>query len=148
MASFNEAMSKVGNFGRYQKFIYLLVCFCHILTGFHMVIAVFLTGTPDHRYLYRKYYIVYIFIFMIYIYIYIIILHIFSLWLIKWCLLIWSPILFFPLGMCLCWWTIWVSKDTCRQGVFLYTSVDTKYCGWLRPICTFKTTFKNFCYQL
>ena len=29
--------------------------------------------------------------------------------------------IFFPLGMCLCWWTIWVPEDTCRQGVFLST---------------------------
>ena len=27
--------------------------------------------------------------------------------------------LFFQVGMCLCWWTIWVPEDTSRQWVFL-----------------------------
>ena len=39
--------------------------------------------------------------------------------------------LVFPLGMCLCWWTIWVPEDIYRQWVFLSTSVDMRYCGWL-----------------
>ena len=55
--------------------------------------------------------------------------------------------LFFPLGMCLCWWIIWVPEDTCRQGVFLSTSVDMKYCGWLRSIRTLKSIFKISWYQ-
>ena len=38
--------------------------------------------------------------------------------------------------MCLYWWTIPVPEDTGYQGVFLSTctSVDMKYCGWLRSI--------------
>ena len=65
------------------------------------------------------------------------------------CLLIWEthPYLFFPLGMCLCWWTIRVPEDTCHQGVFLSTSVDMKYCGWLRSIRTLKSIFNILCCQ-
>ena len=37
--------------------------------------------------------------------------------------------------------------DTCRQGVFLSTSVNLKYCDWLLLIRTLKNIFKIFCYQ-
>ena len=33
----------------------------------------------------------------------------------------------FPLGICLFWWTIQVPEDTCRQGVFLSTSIYTAF---------------------
>ena len=55
--------------------------------------------------------------------------------------------LFFSLGMCLFWWTIWVPEDTCRQVVFLSTSVDMKNCGWVRLIHIFKSIFKILCFQ-
>lgn len=49
----------VGEFGAYQKKIYFLLCLPSITSGFHMVISVFLLGTPKHRwvfvyYLYEK----------------------------------------------------------------------------------------------
>ena len=60
-----------------------------------------------------------------------------------WCLLIWKSRsnLFFPFGMCICWWTISVPEDTCRQGYFCVH--DMKYFGWLRSICTLKSILNN-----
>ena len=51
--------------------------------------------------------------------------------------------LFFPLVTCLCLWNICVLEDTCRQGVFLSTSVDMKYCDWLRSIFTLKSKYNK-----
>ena len=39
----------VGEFGAFQKKIYFLLCLPSISSGFHMVISVFLLGTPKHR---------------------------------------------------------------------------------------------------
>ena len=58
----------------------------------------------------------------------------------------WYEILRLALA-CVYWWTIWVLADTCRQGGFLSTSVDMKYCGWIRSICTLKSIFNKFCYH-
>ncbi|KAK3098565.1 hypothetical protein FSP39_020715 [Pinctada imbricata] len=46
---FDELLGTLGEFGRYQKRVYFLICFLSVSAGFHMVISVFLLGTPDHR---------------------------------------------------------------------------------------------------
>ena len=42
-------ISDIGEFGTYQKKIYFLLCLPSISAGFHMVISVFLIGTPEQR---------------------------------------------------------------------------------------------------
>ncbi|KAJ8315874.1 hypothetical protein KUTeg_008024 [Tegillarca granosa] len=46
---FDDILRKLGEFGTYQKRLYILLCIPMVSAGFHMVISVFLTGTPDHR---------------------------------------------------------------------------------------------------
>ena len=38
-------------------------------------------------------------------------------------------------------------EDTFHRGVLKYTSVDIKYCGWLRSIRIFKSIFRILYYQ-
>ena len=47
---FDEILNLVGQFGRYQKTKYLLVCFVWIVCGMQMYASVFIIETPHHRY--------------------------------------------------------------------------------------------------
>lgn len=46
---YDEVLSHLGDFGRYQKRIYLLVCLPAISCAFHKLASVFLMAKPDHR---------------------------------------------------------------------------------------------------
>lgn len=46
---YDEVLSHLGDFGRYQKRIYLLVCLPAICCAFHKLASVFLMAKPDHR---------------------------------------------------------------------------------------------------
>ena len=47
--NFDEVLVKIGEFGRYQRKLYILFCLNDINTGCFMVASVFLLGVPDHR---------------------------------------------------------------------------------------------------
>ncbi|KAH8347198.1 hypothetical protein KR059_006564 [Drosophila kikkawai] len=46
---YDEAIIKLGDFGRYQKIIYFLVCLTSIPVAFHKLAGVFLLAKPDFR---------------------------------------------------------------------------------------------------
>lgn len=46
----DKAMAHIGEFGRYQKWVYFLVCLPGINSAVFMVMGAFLLGTPAHRY--------------------------------------------------------------------------------------------------
>lgn len=46
---YEDFLPHLGNFGRYQKRIYFLLCLPIILCGLNMFVGVFLLATPDHR---------------------------------------------------------------------------------------------------
>lgn len=46
---YDEVLAHLGEFGRYQKRIYLLVCLPAISCAFHKLVNVFLMAKPDHR---------------------------------------------------------------------------------------------------
>ncbi|XP_069135003.1 organic cation transporter protein-like isoform X1 [Argopecten irradians] len=49
MKKFDEILGIIGEFGFYQKLIFLLLCLPHVMSAFHMVMSVFVLGIPDHR---------------------------------------------------------------------------------------------------
>ncbi|XP_033740180.1 organic cation transporter protein-like [Pecten maximus] len=49
MKKFDEILGIIGEFGFYQKCVFLLVCLPYLISGFHMVMSVFVLGIPDHR---------------------------------------------------------------------------------------------------
>ncbi|XP_033740181.1 organic cation transporter protein-like [Pecten maximus] len=46
---FDDILKTIGEFGKYQKILYFLLCMCSVSAALHMVISVFLMGTPTHR---------------------------------------------------------------------------------------------------
>ncbi|XP_022293454.2 organic cation transporter protein-like [Crassostrea virginica] len=46
---FDQLLGILGEFGPYQKYVYILVCLPSIIVAFHMVNSVFLLGIPKHR---------------------------------------------------------------------------------------------------
>ena len=46
---FDDILLKYGEFGRYQKRFYFLLCMAGISNGCLMLIPIFLTATPQHR---------------------------------------------------------------------------------------------------
>ncbi|ALC47004.1 Orct2 [Drosophila busckii] len=46
---YDEVITKLGDFGPYQKIIYLLICLTSIPVAFHKLAGVFLLGKPDFR---------------------------------------------------------------------------------------------------
>ncbi|XP_046328503.2 organic cation transporter protein-like [Haliotis rufescens] len=46
---FDEILSHLGEFGRYQKLVYFLLCLSAISCGIRMVLSVFIQKTPAHR---------------------------------------------------------------------------------------------------
>uniref|UniRef100_A0A8C9TZ08 Si:dkey-166k12.1 n=1 Tax=Scleropages formosus TaxID=113540 RepID=A0A8C9TZ08_SCLFO len=46
---FDDLLSSVGGFGRYQKTLYVWICLPQVLIAFHMMASVFTGATPPHR---------------------------------------------------------------------------------------------------
>lgn len=46
---YDEVLAHLGDFGRYQKRIYLLVCLPALSCAFHKLASVFIMAKPDHR---------------------------------------------------------------------------------------------------
>ncbi|OWF45915.1 Organic cation transporter protein [Mizuhopecten yessoensis] len=46
---FDKILTHLGDFGRYQKFLYFLVCLPAVFTGIFAVISAIILATPDHR---------------------------------------------------------------------------------------------------
>ncbi|XP_036372201.1 solute carrier family 22 member 13 [Megalops cyprinoides] len=46
---FDQILSAIGGFGRYQKILYVWICLPQILLAFHMMVSVFTGATPPHR---------------------------------------------------------------------------------------------------
>ncbi|XP_060072913.1 organic cation transporter protein-like [Ylistrum balloti] len=49
MTKFEQVLGTIGEFGLYQKFVFLLLCLAYVTAAFHMLISVFLLGIPNHR---------------------------------------------------------------------------------------------------
>ncbi|XP_062846692.1 solute carrier family 22 member 13 [Trichomycterus rosablanca] len=46
---FEQVLTEIGGFGRYQKILYVWICLPQILIAFHMMASVFTGATPPHR---------------------------------------------------------------------------------------------------
>nr|XP_019946246.1 PREDICTED: solute carrier family 22 member 13-like [Paralichthys olivaceus] len=47
--NFDQILSAIGGFGRYQKILYVWICLPQILLAFHMMVSIFTGATPPHR---------------------------------------------------------------------------------------------------
>ena len=47
--SLDDILEKIGAFGRYQKWIFILTCYTYLLTGLFVLNPVFIFGVPEHR---------------------------------------------------------------------------------------------------
>ncbi|XP_046875874.1 solute carrier family 22 member 13 isoform X2 [Hypomesus transpacificus] len=47
--NFDQILSVVGGFGKYQKILYVWICLPQILLAFHMMVSIFTGATPPHR---------------------------------------------------------------------------------------------------
>ncbi|XP_024299191.1 organic cation transporter protein-like isoform X2 [Oncorhynchus tshawytscha] len=47
--NFDQILTAVGGFGKYQKILYVWICLPQILLGFHMMASIFTGATPGHR---------------------------------------------------------------------------------------------------
>ncbi|XP_034747853.1 solute carrier family 22 member 13 [Etheostoma cragini] len=47
--NFDQILSAIGGFGKYQKILYIWICLPQILLAFHMMVSVFTGSTPPHR---------------------------------------------------------------------------------------------------
>uniref|UniRef100_A0A8C7CPM6 Si:dkey-166k12.1 n=1 Tax=Oncorhynchus kisutch TaxID=8019 RepID=A0A8C7CPM6_ONCKI len=47
--NFEQILTAVGGFGKYQKILYVWICLPQILLGFHMMASIFTGATPGHR---------------------------------------------------------------------------------------------------
>ncbi|XP_034560243.1 solute carrier family 22 member 6-B [Notolabrus celidotus] len=47
--NFDQILSAVGGFGKYQKILYIWICLPQILLAFHMMVSVFTGATPPHH---------------------------------------------------------------------------------------------------
>ena len=48
--SLDDILEKIGGFGLYQKWIFIITCYPYLLSGFFDLNPVFILGVPDHRY--------------------------------------------------------------------------------------------------
>ncbi len=46
---FEEALQQIGEFGRYQKWVFALICLTSFPNAFHNMAYVFIAGIPDHH---------------------------------------------------------------------------------------------------
>ncbi|KAI3358401.1 hypothetical protein L3Q82_014830 [Scortum barcoo] len=47
--NFDQILSAIGGFGKYQKILYIWICLPQILLAFHMMVSIFTGATPPHR---------------------------------------------------------------------------------------------------
>ncbi|GIX86207.1 hypothetical protein CEXT_725111 [Caerostris extrusa] len=47
--NYTKILEYLGHFGRFQGFVYFLICIVQIFVGSHMLANVFLMGEPKHR---------------------------------------------------------------------------------------------------
>ncbi|XP_060949301.1 solute carrier family 22 member 13 [Limanda limanda] len=47
--NFDQILSAVGGFGRYQKTLYVWICLPQVLLAFHMMVSIFTGATPPHQ---------------------------------------------------------------------------------------------------
>ncbi|XP_039675415.1 solute carrier family 22 member 8 isoform X1 [Perca fluviatilis] len=47
--NFDQILSAVGGFGKYQKILYIWICLPQILLAFHMMVSIFTGSTPPHH---------------------------------------------------------------------------------------------------
>lgn len=66
---FDELLVKLGEFGKYQKQLYILLCIPGISCGIFMVISVFLMGEPIHRYVGANTHVLHVDYYYIYLYV-------------------------------------------------------------------------------
>ena len=45
---FDDILGEIGEFGRYQRWVYFMVCLAAIPVGFHQMAQVFLATGQDH----------------------------------------------------------------------------------------------------
>lgn len=44
--NFDQVLSAIGGFGRYQKILYIWICLPNVLLAFHMMVSIFTGATP------------------------------------------------------------------------------------------------------
>ena len=49
MFTYDDVLVTIGDFGRYQKFQYFLLCLVSIVAAFHAFNMVFVGATPEHH---------------------------------------------------------------------------------------------------
>ncbi|XP_056254806.1 solute carrier family 22 member 6-B [Seriola aureovittata] len=47
--NFDQILSAIGGFGKYQKILYIWICLPQILLAFHMMVSIFTGATPPHH---------------------------------------------------------------------------------------------------
>ncbi|KAM9839010.1 solute carrier family 22 member 13 [Aulostomus maculatus] len=47
--NFDQILSAIGGFGKYQKILYIWICLPQVLLAFHMMASIFTGATPPHR---------------------------------------------------------------------------------------------------
>ncbi|MED6295209.1 hypothetical protein CHARACLAT_029339 [Characodon lateralis] len=47
--NFDQILSAIGGFGKYQKILYIWICLPQILLAFHMMVSIFTGATPPYR---------------------------------------------------------------------------------------------------
>ena len=46
--NFDELLSAIGGFGKYQKILYIWICLPQLLLALHMMVSIFTGATPPH----------------------------------------------------------------------------------------------------
>lgn len=47
--NFDELISTIGGFGKYQKLLYIWICLPQVLLSLHMMVSIFTEATPPHQ---------------------------------------------------------------------------------------------------
>lgn len=47
--NFDQILSAIGGFGKYQKILYIWICLPQILLAFHMMVSIFTGATPPYH---------------------------------------------------------------------------------------------------
>ncbi|XP_054619935.1 solute carrier family 22 member 6-B isoform X2 [Dunckerocampus dactyliophorus] len=47
--NFDQILSAIGGFGKFQKILYIWICLPQVLLAFHMMVSIFTGATPSHR---------------------------------------------------------------------------------------------------
>lgn len=46
---FDQILSAIGGFGKYQKILYVWICLPQVLLAFHMLVSIFTGATPPYQ---------------------------------------------------------------------------------------------------